>query len=90
VSDPVALAMAAGVRRATGAHWGVAITGVAGPGGGSEAKPVGLVHIAISGPAGATTEGVRFGASRGRGWIQALSTGEALNRLRLAVLAGAG
>ena len=86
VSDPVALAMAEGTRRVTGASWGIAVTGVAGPGGGSADKPVGLVHIAIAGPAGAGSEGVRFGSSRGRSWIQTLTAGEALNRLRLQLL----
>jgi nicotinamide-nucleotide amidase len=88
VSDPVALAMAAGVRQLTGASWGIAVTGIAGPGGGTAAKPVGLVHIAVAGPDGSISEGVHFSASRGRGWIQTLSSGEALNRLRLRLLAG--
>jgi nicotinamide-nucleotide amidase len=83
VSDPVARAMAEGARRATGAHWAMAVTGIAGPGGGSADKPVGLVHIAVAGPEGCDSEAVRFGASRGRGWIQQLTAGEALNRLRL-------
>ncbi|MFU8886465.1 MAG: competence/damage-inducible protein A [Cyanobacteriota bacterium] len=87
VSDPVARAMAEGVRRATGADWAMAVTGIAGPGGGGAEKPVGLVHIAIAGPDGCMSEGVRFGSSRGRGWIQALTVGEALNRLRLQLLA---
>lgn len=50
VSEPVACAMAEGVRRSLGSDWGVGITGVAGPGGGSEEKPVGTVHVAIAGP----------------------------------------
>jgi len=83
VSDPVALAMAEGVRRCTGADWGVAVTGIAGPGGGSVDKPVGLVHIGLSGRDGSQSEAVRFGASRERRWIQTLTVGEALNRLRL-------
>ena len=49
VSAQVALAMADGVRHALGTDLGVAVTGVAGPGGGSEAKPVGLVYVAIAG-----------------------------------------
>jgi nicotinamide-nucleotide amidase len=85
VSDPVALAMAAGARGATGATWAIAVTGIAGPGGGTAEKPVGLVHIAIAGPGGSRSEAVRFGASRGRHWIQTLTAGEALNRLRLSL-----
>ena len=83
VSDPVAVAMAEGVRDLTGATWAIAVTGIAGPGGGSEAKPVGLVHIAVAGPDGCRSEPFHASASRGRGWIQTLSAGEGLNRLRL-------
>ncbi len=85
VSDPVARAMAEGVKRQTGSTWALAVSGIAGPGGGSPDKPVGLVHLALAGPQGCTSEGVQFGASRGRGWIQTLSIGESLNRLRLAL-----
>ena len=85
VSDPVAEAMALGARRVTGSDWALAITGVAGPGGGSDQKPVGLVHIAVAGPASCRSDAVRFGSSRPRAWIQALSVGEALNRLRLSL-----
>jgi len=88
VSDPVAIAMAEGVRRRTGSTWALAVTGIAGPGGGSAEKPVGLVHIALAGPQGTTSSPVRFGESRGRTWIQTLTVGEALNRLRLALAAG--
>jgi PncC family amidohydrolase len=49
VSAQVALAMADGARHALGADLGVAITGIAGPDGGSDAKPVGLVYVAVSG-----------------------------------------
>ena len=87
VSDPVACAMAEGARRVSGSSWALAITGIAGPGGGSETKPVGLVHIAVSGPDGTDSEAIRFGSSRGRAWIQTLSSGEALNRLRLRLAA---
>jgi nicotinamide-nucleotide amidase len=85
VSDPVARAMAEGVQRLTGSTWALAVSGIAGPGGGSAEKPVGLVHLALAGPRGCTSEGVRFGASPGRSWIQTLSIGESLNRLRLAL-----
>ncbi|MFM9101214.1 MAG: CinA family nicotinamide mononucleotide deamidase-related protein, partial [Cyanobium sp.] len=83
VSDAEAIAMAEGARRLTGSTWALAVTGVAGPGGGTAAKPVGLVHIALAGPDGTSSSGVRFGESRGRDWIRTLTTGEALNRLRL-------
>ncbi len=50
VSPEVAAAMARGARRAAGASVGLAVTGIAGPGGGTKAKPVGLVYAAVSGP----------------------------------------
>ncbi|MEP7274615.1 MAG: competence/damage-inducible protein A, partial [Acidobacteriota bacterium] len=49
VSDQVAEAMARGVRARAKASLGIGITGIAGPGGGSEAKPVGLVYISLAG-----------------------------------------
>lgn len=88
VSDPVAQSMAEGVRQRTGSTWALAVTGIAGPGGGSAEKPVGLVHIALAGPQGTTSSPVRFGESRGRSWIQTLTVAEALNRLRLALAEG--
>ena len=54
VSSEVAIALADGIRRRVGSTLGVGITGIAGPGGGSEEKPVGTVHIAL-----ASSEGVK-------------------------------
>ncbi|NYG57615.1 nicotinamide-nucleotide amidase [Nocardioides daedukensis] len=52
VSEPVALAMARGARHRLETSFGISTTGVAGPGGGTPEKPVGLVHVAVSGPGG--------------------------------------
>jgi PncC family amidohydrolase len=52
VSEPTARSMAEGVCRVIGAELGFGITGVAGPGGGSDEKPVGLVYIAVATPRG--------------------------------------
>lgn len=50
VSAPVAAQMAEGVRRALGADFGIGITGVAGPGGGTLEKPVGLTYLSLAAP----------------------------------------
>ncbi|MXZ83279.1 MAG: competence/damage-inducible protein A [Synechococcus sp. SB0666_bin_14] len=86
VSEPVAKAMAAGARHRLGADWGVAVTGIAGPGGGSISKPVGLVVLAVSSGQGTVAVTGRFGASRGRHWIQAVSVGASLDLLRRQLL----
>ena len=52
VSEQVAIAMAQRVRRLVDADWGIAVTGIAGPGGATKAKPVGLVYLAVAGPDG--------------------------------------
>lgn len=52
VSEPVAAALAMAARNAAGATWGVSTTGIAGPGGGSEEKPVGTVFVGVAGPGG--------------------------------------
>ena len=60
VSRPVALAMALGVRRALASDWGVAATGIAGPDGGTDGKPVGTLHVAVAGPEGVSAHAHRL------------------------------
>jgi nicotinamide-nucleotide amidase len=64
VSTEVAIALADGIRRSVGSTVGVGITGIAGPGGGSDEKPVGTVHIALSHAGGVKERGVRFPGDR--------------------------
>jgi nicotinamide-nucleotide amidase len=81
VSEPVARAMAEGVRRALGSDYGIGITGVAGPGGGSEAKPVGTVHLAVAG-GGEETDHQRIIFSGDREKIRLHASQFALEMLR--------
>ena len=87
VSDAVVMAMARGVRDRLETDWGLAVSGVAGPGGGSPEKPVGLVHLAVAGPDGCEAVALRFGDRRGRSAVQQLTVIRALDRLRLRLLA---
>jgi len=64
VSEPVARAMAAGAVANAHAHWAVAVTGVAGPTGGSAEKPVGTVWFGWATPGGVFTEHRRFEGDR--------------------------
>jgi nicotinamide-nucleotide amidase len=80
VSSEVALALANGIRRRTGATIGVGITGIAGPTGGTPEKPVGLVHIAIANDRGAREHAIRFPGDRER--IRLYATQSALDIVR--------
>jgi nicotinamide-nucleotide amidase len=66
VSPEVALALADGVRKTTGATIGVGVTGIAGPGGGTPEKPVGLVHIGIADERGPRERRFQFPGDRER------------------------
>ncbi len=83
VSEPVARALAEGVRKVADAHWGIGITGIAGPSGGTVEKPVGTVHLALAGPAG--TEHVRQLYRGDRERVRRVAAFDALNMLRLAL-----
>ncbi|MFO7654753.1 MAG: nicotinamide-nucleotide amidohydrolase family protein [Candidatus Krumholzibacteriia bacterium] len=80
VSEPVARAMAAGVRERFGADYALSVTGVAGPGGGTEAKPVGTTWIAIATGEAVFARRFRFPADRTRNRAVAVAT--ALDTLR--------
>ncbi len=82
VSEAVACALAEGARRTAGTTWGIGITGIAGPGGGTPEKPVGTVHLALAGPSG--TQAVRRLYRGNRERIRRVAAFEALNLLRLA------
>ena len=85
VSEEVAVALAEGARRVVGADIGIGLTGVAGPGGGTEQKPVGLVWLALVGPDGRRL--VRRADQRGtRADVRERSTTSALHLLRRLLL----
>jgi nicotinamide-nucleotide amidase len=88
VSRIVAEQMAAGVRDRLNTTWGLSITGIAGPTGGSPEKPVGLVYIGLAGANSVQSYEHRFGAIRGRDWIRHLSACTALDHLRRTLLDG--
>lgn len=64
VSEPVAILMSRGARRVSGSDIAVSVTGIAGPGGGSEEKPVGLVYISLSTKYGTICKKCNFSGSR--------------------------
>jgi competence/damage-inducible protein CinA-like protein len=80
VSEQVAEAMAAGIRKRAGSTFGISVTGVAGPGGGSPEKPVGLVYIALADDSQTTTRKFIFPGDRQ--FIRTLSVNAALDMVR--------
>jgi competence/damage-inducible protein CinA-like protein len=80
VSKPVAQALADGIRLRTGASFGVGITGIAGPVGGTPAKPVGLVFVALADERGTQVREFRFPGDRDR--IRFWATQAALEMIR--------
>jgi|SRR5919199_516444 nicotinamide-nucleotide amidase len=87
VSKPVAMQMAAGVRSLLSTSWGLSITGIAGPGGGTDTKPVGLVYIGLAKPDG-IVECFKYqlGQNRSRSSIRHASACNALDQLRRRLL----
>jgi nicotinamide-nucleotide amidase len=84
VSREVAQALAEGIRKRCLSSYGVGITGVAGPTGGTEQKPVGLVYIALAGDEGTQVVERNFPGDRAR--IRQFSTLQALDMIRRALL----
>lgn len=90
VSAEVAEAMARGVRETFRADLGVGVTGVAGPGGGTETKPVGRVYLAVADPQSSRTVRADFGEEPGREGVRRLASQAALNLLRRYLLERGG
>jgi nicotinamide-nucleotide amidase len=84
VSNEAAVEMANGVRRLSGASFGLATTGIAGPSGGSAAKPVGTVHIALT--TGERTYVNRYQLWGNRQWVKLLTSQIALDWVRRALI----
>ena len=79
--------MATNVKEKLRADWAIAISGIAGPSGGTQDKPIGLVYISISGPNNHKTNIKKlFNATRNRKEIQTLSVNVCLNSLRSILL----
>jgi nicotinamide-nucleotide amidase len=86
VSAPAARAMAEAVRGQARTDLGLATTGIAGPGGGTADKPVGLVYIALAHAGGTEVREMRFGTEPGREGVKYLASQTALDMVRLHLL----
>ena len=87
VSHPVAKQMAQGVKQKLNSDWGISITGIAGPDGGTDTKPVGLVYLGLASPDGEIESfECRFGKDRERSLIRYLSSYKALDLVRRKLL----
>jgi nicotinamide-nucleotide amidase len=87
VSGIVAEQMAVGVKSRLKTNWGLSVTGIAGPTGGTDTKPVGLVYIGLAGPRDEVKSyEYRFGTIRNRSIIRQLSVCQALDNLRRRLL----
>lgn len=86
VSAPVAEAMAIGCRRHAGTDLALSVTGIAGPGGGTDAKPVGLVYIGLADGSGCAVDEHRLGDYLTREEIRDRARKTALNHLRLRLM----
>jgi nicotinamide-nucleotide amidase len=87
VSATVAEQMAAGVKNRLSTTWGLSITGIAGPTGGTKAKPIGLVYIGLAGPGDEVTSFEHhLGTIRGRSLIRYVGGNSALDNLRRRLL----
>jgi nicotinamide-nucleotide amidase len=87
VSATVAEQMAAGVKNRLSTTWGLSITGIAGPTGGTKAKPIGLVYIGLAGPGDEVTSFEHhLGTIRGRSLIRCVGANSALDNLRRRLL----
>jgi nicotinamide-nucleotide amidase len=86
VSEPVAKAMAEGIKKVTGADIGLSTTGIAGPTGATETKPVGLVFIGISTANGTLAERHQFAGSRAD--VKLRASQAALDMVRMSLMTG--
>jgi nicotinamide-nucleotide amidase len=84
VSAETVIEMAEGARKSLNTTFSVATSGIAGPDGGTQTKPVGLIYVAVSGPQGTVVEELKFSSDRDRNILR--TTRSALSLLRIEIL----